>query len=274
MRQLSGLDASFLNIETPSAHGHVASMIVVDPSHAGSGDPYADLRRIFQERLHLLEVYRRKLAEVPFGLDHPYWVDDPDLDLEFHLRELALPAPGDDRQLGEQVARIVSRPLDRSRPLWELYVISGLVSGHVALLSKLHHATVDGESGVELLQLLLDTDPEGATVTPPDQPWQPERTPTPFELLGRTVLAYAARPRKAVQLQLRMLRAVAALSGNAAARELVAGAMPGLRRVGILPSAQGEQRVVLPTQPAPRTPFNRVVTPHRRFAFDSAMPRT
>jgi len=267
MRQLSGLDASFLNIETPSAHGHVASMIVVDPSHAGSGDPYADLRRIFQERLHLLEVYRRKLAEVPFGLDHPYWVDDPDLDLEFHLRELALPAPGDDRQLGEQVARIVSRPLDRSRPLWELYVISGLVSGHVALLSKLHHATVDGESGVELLQLLLDTDPEGATVTPPDQPWQPERTPTPFELLGRTVLAYAARPRKAVQLQLRMLRAVAALSGNAAARELVAGAMPGLRRVGILPSAQGEQRVVLPTRPAPRTPFNRVVSPHRRFAF-------
>ncbi|HEX9994683.1 MAG TPA: wax ester/triacylglycerol synthase domain-containing protein, partial [Acidimicrobiales bacterium] len=117
MKQLSGLDAGFLSMETSTQYGHVSSLIVVDPS-TGSGDVYGDVRRVFEERLHLMEVYRRKLVEVPFGLDLPYWVEDPDLDLDFHLREIALPPPGDDRQLGDQVARIVARPLDRTRPLW------------------------------------------------------------------------------------------------------------------------------------------------------------
>ena len=108
---------------------------------------------------HLLGVYRRKLAAVPLDLDRPYWIDDPDLDLDFHIRALALPRPGTDEQLGEQVARIVARPLDRSRPLWEWYVITGLEGDRVGVLTKIHHATIDGASGVELIQLLLETDP-------------------------------------------------------------------------------------------------------------------
>jgi WS/DGAT/MGAT family acyltransferase len=267
VQQLSGLDSSFLNMETSTTYGHVASMLVLDPSGSGSGDLHAALHRTFEERLHLLEVYRRKLAEVPFGLDHPYWVDDPDLDLEFHLRELALPAPGGDEQLGEQVARIVARPLDRARPLWEIYVITGLADGRVAVLTKLHHATIDGVSGAELLHVLLDSDPEGATVIPPSDPWQPERPPTLIELLARTVVAYWTKPQKAAQLQIRLIRTVARLSGNPAAREAVAAAVPALRRVGVLEPSTGEERVKLPTRPAPRTPFNRPITPHRRFAF-------
>jgi WS/DGAT/MGAT family acyltransferase len=154
MKQLSGLDSSFLNMETSTTFGHVASLIVIDAGDSDV-DPYRALYETFEERLHLLEVYRRKLQWVPLGLDHPYWVDDPDLDLEFHLRQLALPSPGSDEQLGEQVARIASRPLDRSRPLWEMYVISGVRGGRVGILSKLHHATIVGVSGAELLNVLL-----------------------------------------------------------------------------------------------------------------------
>ena len=264
MRQLTGMDAGFLNMETATQFGHVSSIVVVEP---GGSDVYANLRQAFEERLHLLGVYRRKLAEVPLGLDHPYWVDDPDLDLEFHLREIGLPRPGDDRQLAEQVSRITARPLDRTRPLWEWYVISGLKDGRVAILTKLHHATVDGVSGVELLQILLDTEPEGATIEPPAQPWQPEPPPTASDLLGRTLLTYAVRPRKLLELQLRALRSAAALSGNPAFRQAVAATIPGLRRIGLLERPSGEQRITLPNRSAPRTPFNRSITAHRRFAF-------
>jgi diacylglycerol O-acyltransferase len=136
MKQLSGVDTSFLNLETATQFGHVASLIVLDPSTSKTGDIYADVRRMFDERLHLLEVYRRKLVSDPLGLTNPYWVDDPDMDLEFHLREIGLPAPGNERQLGEQVSRIIARPLDRTRPLWEWYVISGLADGNVAISSR------------------------------------------------------------------------------------------------------------------------------------------
>ncbi len=134
-------------METGKQFGHVCSLVVLDPSTSASGDVHADLVRAFEARRHLLGVYRRKLAPVPLNLDRPYWVDDPDLDLEFHIREIGLPAPGSDEQLGEQISRIVARPLDRSRPLWEWYVITGLSGGRVGVLTKLHHATVDGASG-------------------------------------------------------------------------------------------------------------------------------
>ena len=161
MKQLTGLDTSFLTMETATQFGHVNSISILDPSGSRSGDLYADLRQAVAERLHLLEVYRRKLVRVPFGLDNPYWVDDGDLDLEYHIRELALPAPGDDAQLAEQVSRLAARPLDLTRPLWEWYVITGLQGGLVGLFTKLHHATIDGASGVELIHVLLDTEPEG-----------------------------------------------------------------------------------------------------------------
>ncbi len=271
MQQLSALDTAFLSMETSRQFGHVCSLVVLDSSRSASGDVHADLVRAFRAREHLLGVYRRKLAMVPLDLDRPYWVDDPDLDLDFHIRALALPTPGSDEQLGEQVARIIARPLDRSRPLWEWYVITGLADGRVGVLTKLHHATIDGASGVELIQLLLETDPDA----PPAEPsreleaWEPESAPSALELLGRTALGYATRPQKMLELQIGSLRTAARLTGNPVFRQLALAATPGLRalrrRAGERPDATVPPS--LATGSAPPTPWNRAVSANRRFAF-------
>src|SRR5881275_805322 len=152
MRQLTSLDAQFLALESARQAGHVGGLAILDPSTAPGGSlDCEDIKRLMEERLPLLPPMRWRLAEVPLGLDYPYWVEDPDFDLDFHVRELALPSPGNDRQLAEQVARIFSRPLDRARPLWELYVIHGLESSRVGVLTKIHHAVIDGMSGAEIM---------------------------------------------------------------------------------------------------------------------------
>src|SRR6478672_589203 len=166
MRQLSSLDAQFLALENPRQAGHVAGLAILDPSTTPSGElACADLEALLTERLPQLPPLRWRLAEVPLGLDYPYWVDDVDFDLDFHVREIALAPPGNDDQLAEQVARITSRPLDRAHPLWELYLIHGLESGHVGMLTKIHHALIDGMSGAEIMGLLLDLGPEGPDLT-------------------------------------------------------------------------------------------------------------
>src|SRR5512142_2388847 len=131
MRQLTSLDMQFLALETDRQTGHVAGLAILDPSTAPEGRVgCGEIKRLITERLALLPPLRWRLAEVPLGLDYPYWVDDPEFDLDYHVREIALPRPGSDQQLAEQVARIMSRPLDRARPLWEVYVIDGLASGN------------------------------------------------------------------------------------------------------------------------------------------------
>ena len=153
MRQLTSLDAQFLALENARQTGHVGSLAILDPSTAPDG-AFGCARghaRCSRERLPLLPPLRWRLAEVPLGLDYPYWVDDAEFDLGYHVREMALASPGTDEQLAEQVARIISRPLDRARPLWELYVIEGLESGYVAVLTKIHHAVIDGLSGAEIM---------------------------------------------------------------------------------------------------------------------------
>src|SRR4051794_26638008 len=152
------------------------------------------------ERLPLLPPLRWRLAEVPFGLDYPYWIDDPDFDLHFHVRELALAPPGNDRQLADQVARIMSRPLDRARPLWELYLIHGLESGLTGMLTKIHHALIDGMSGAEIMGLLLDLAPEGREL-PDAAPPKPDRKPSDLEMLQRGLLGVPRYP-------LRLLRSL------------------------------------------------------------------
>jgi diacylglycerol O-acyltransferase / wax synthase len=266
MRQLSGVDASFLNMETPTQFGHVNSITIIDPSTMGEGaSVYAELKRTIEERLHLVDIYRRKLVADPFGLDNPYWVDDPDLDLEFHIREIALPAPGDERQLAEQVARLAARPLDRTLPLWEWYVISGLEGGLVGLFMKLHHATIDGASGVELLHVLLDTDPNGRVVEPPTEPWRPEPTPTSLELLGRALWSYAMRPQKVLEYQMRLMKETALMTRNPALRELTPNWLPSSWP---WPSSKDRKDDASQlTRSAPPTLFNRAITAHRRFAF-------
>src|SRR5690348_12162554 len=156
MQQLTGLDASFLALETATMTGHVGGLSLLDPGGAPEPLTLARLTAVLEERLALVPVLRRKLLNAPFGLDQPYWVDDADFDIEYHVREIALPQPGSDAQLTEQVSRLHARSLDRSRPLWEIYLITGLAGERAALYTKIHHAAIDGASGAELLTVLLD----------------------------------------------------------------------------------------------------------------------
>src|SRR6266511_1308238 len=152
MRQLTSLDAQFVALESSHQTGHVAGLTILDPSKTRSGElGFGDICALREERLPLLPPLRWRLVEVPFGLDYPYWLDDPDFDLDFHVRELALPPGGAEEKLAEQVSRIGARPLDRSRPLWELYLIHGLEHGHKAMMTKIHHSLVDGLSGAEIM---------------------------------------------------------------------------------------------------------------------------
>ena len=185
MRQLTSLDAQFLALETPRIYGHVTGVLVLDPSTAPGGAlTLADLQNLILERLPLIPIFKWRLAEVPFGLDFGYWVDDPDFDIDFHVRELALVPPGDAPQLEEQVARVFARSLDRSRPLWEIYLIHGLEDGRVALMTKVHHAVIDGLSGAEILGSLLDLTPEGRPAPAPVLDGA-DRMPSQLEMLAR-----------------------------------------------------------------------------------------
>ena len=264
IRQLSSLDAQFLALETPRQYGHVAGLAILDPATAPGGTLTAeDIQRLLVQRLPLLPPLRWRLAEVPLGLDYGYWVDDPDFDLDFHVRELALPDPGSDPQLAEQTGRIVARPLDRSRPLWELYLIHGLQSGHVAMLTKIHHSVIDGMSGAEVMGLLLDTEPEGRELPAPD-PARDERAPGEIEMLARGLLGVPKYP-------LRALRSLPAAVPNL--DETPFSTLPGTGPVSRLAgrlqrTVRGDgRRVVRSNLRAPKTSFNGRISPHRRFAF-------
>src|SRR5919199_1408591 len=200
MRQLTSLDAQFLAMESPRTYGHVGGLAILDPSTAPGGQVTAqDLCRLVGERIHLMKPFRWRLVNVPLGLDHPYWVDDPDFDLDFHIRDTGAPPPGDERALAEQVARIFARPLDRTRPLWELYLIHGLEDGRVALLTKVHHSVVDGVSGAEILSVLLDPSPEGREIPSPEAPPKPEGKPSELSMLGRGLLGLPRQPLRAIR---------------------------------------------------------------------------
>ncbi|MFL5896028.1 MAG: WS/DGAT/MGAT family O-acyltransferase [Thermoleophilaceae bacterium] len=266
MRQLTSLDAQFLALETPRQAGHVGGMAILDQSTRPGGTiACADIKSLLAERLPLLPPMRWRLTEVPFSLDYPYWIDDADFDLDFHVRELALPAPGSDEQLAEQVARIFSRPLDRSRPLWELYLIHGLESGHTAMLTKIHHALIDGLSGAEIMGLLLDAAPEGRELPEPPPRDDDARDPGQLEMLGRGLLGLPRYP-------LRALRSVPRTLPNVDDVPAIFGGIPGAHTVGRVAGrmqralggtvAPGREKLA-----PPRTSFNGRVSPHRRFAF-------
>jgi WS/DGAT/MGAT family acyltransferase len=237
MRQLSSLDTQFLNIESATTAGHVGSLVVVDPvSWTGDAWGLDTVRALVEERLHLAPLLRQRLVEMPFGMSRPYWADDPSFDLDYHLRELALPLPGSDEQLGNQVARLHRSALDRGRPPWEMYVITGLSGGRAAVYSKIHHAAVDGVSGAAVLGVMLDIRPERREVQPPTEPFAPDPLPSRVNLLGRGVTSMVA-------------------DGVQAARTVP----PALLHLG---AATGRLK-------APRTPINGAITAQRRFAFAS-----
>src|SRR5260221_3858008 len=193
VQQLTGLDAAFLALETANTTGHVGGVSVLDPKDAPQPLTLARLTDVMGERLPLVPVLRRKLLNVPLGLDQPYWVDDPDFDIEYHIRELALPRPGSDAQLAEQIARLHARPLDRSRSMLEIYLITGLAKRRAAVYTKIHHSAIDGASGAELLTVLLDLSPDGREV-PAAEPFTPGRPPGPA---GPARVGAARRARRA-----------------------------------------------------------------------------
>jgi diacylglycerol O-acyltransferase / wax synthase len=254
MRQLTSLDAQFLALESGSQTGHVGGLAILDPSTAPGGSlACADIRALLRERLPLLPPFRWRLAEVPLGLDYPYWVEDGDFDLDYHVREIALARPGSDAQLAAQVARIHSRPLDRSRPLWELYLIEGLESGHSALLSKIHHAVIDGMSGAEIMGVLLDLTPEGRELPPaPEENGGSDGAPGGLHMLGRGLLGVPRYP-------LRALKAMPRAVPNIA--DTPFQTLPGAGMITRLVGGSQERFS------APKTTFNKRISPHRRFAF-------
>ena len=264
MRQLTSLDAQFLAMESPRQYGHVSGVSILDPSTAPGGRvELADIQRLILERLPLLPPFRWRLVDVPFGLDYPYWVDDDSFDIDFHVRELALVAPGTTERLADQVARIFARPLDRSRPLWELYLVHGLEGGRVALVSKIHHAVIDGMSGAEVLGVLLDTTPEGRPPAPAVEGLEDARTPGEFEMFARGVLGLPRYP-------LRFLRSIPSTLPNLEDVG-VYSSLPGASLVGratrgvaaaVGRGLPGRRRLV-----APRTSFNGRVSAHRRIVF-------
>ena len=265
MRQLTSLDAQFLALETRRQTGHVGSVAILDPATTASGTlTLADPEALITERLPLLPPLRWRLRAVPLGLDYPYWVDDADFDLHFHVREIGLPVPGSDEQLAEQVARIVSRPLDRGRPLWELYLISGLASGNVAMLTKIHHAVIDGLSGAEILGLLLDLTPEIRTIEAAG-PWG-DNAPVPGDL-GMLVQGLVG----AARYPLRALSALPSALPNI--EETQFKVIPGVASLGRLVN-RAQHALTRHDGPvqhthlvAPKTSFSGRISAHRRFTF-------
>lgn len=267
MLQLTGVDTSFLNMESPTTFGHVSSLSILDPGDDPDAGSYESIKRGLEERLHLLGPFRRRLVEVPFGLDRPYWVNDPDFDIDYHVRHIAVPPPGGPHEVADLVSAIAARRLDRTHPLWELYVIDGLENGRRAMMTKMHHAAVDGAAGVEILTAMLDLTPEGRKVDPPPEPWRPERIPSTPELMARTAVALATQPQKMARLQVRLARAMAQSMRNPVLAEAVrrpVGALPGAPR-----PSDPDPVPALPRAQAPRTSFNATITPHRRFAYRS-----
>ncbi len=259
-------------METGTSFGHVSGLGVFEPSTQPGWSAYEALCDRLRRRLGELEPLRRRLVEVPLGLDHPYWIEDPDFDLEFHVRETALPAPGSHDQLSTLVARIIGRPLDRARPLWEAWVIEGLADGRFAVLTKLHHATIDGAAGAELLRIMYEDDPAavaGETVPIPPAPAAPGQA----RVMGRALVDVARKPRAFASLQVRSLRAVGDLTRNRGLTGLadILRTVPNPIAARLGPPRRDDPDIASapPAEAAPATPFNGSITAHRRVALGS-----
>ena len=213
MQQLSPLDALFLYNETRNGPLHISPLMFYDVSTAPGGFVrFKDILRTFRSRLSRSPVFRRRLLNVPGNLGYPYWIEDADFDLEFHVRHLALPKPGDWRQFCILVSRLHSRPLDMSRPPWEAYIIEGLDNipglppGSFAMYMKIHHSAIDGATGNQIVEALHDLVPDAPAVETPD-PWQPERPLPPRQLLRRAMRDLSRQPLQAIELGRQLLKA-------------------------------------------------------------------
>ncbi len=254
-QKLTPLDASFLHLETPRTHMHIGGVAIFEPSPLGTGRAlYDGLAKAIAPRLDLMPRYRQKLAFVPLSLDTPVWVDDPDFDMSNHLVRAALPKPGGDEELRDLIGRVFSRQLDRRRPLWEIYIVEGLRDGRWALLTKSHHAMVDGISNLELATILLDVDAE-----PGRQPfgvsrWEARESPSGMGLLINSLRERVTRPAR----MLSAARAVAGQPGRLAnaLRDTASGLASMAEHMGV-----------------PKSPINGKTGPARAFGY-SRFPLT
>jgi len=249
MDQLSSIDASFLHLETPETPMHVGSLMLFELTEGYQGYYYEDVKAMLGKRLHLASVLHRKLAQMPFELAEPVWIEDDDIDLDYHVRTVTLRRPGTKSQLEQLVARLHASLLDRSRPLWEMYVIDGLEDGQVAFYSKAHHSGVDGKAGVELAKVLYDTSPKMREVPPPRR----KRTSGNYQL-GVTELLQAAATNAAQQY-----RKLAELLPTAAKAFGTAASVVASHRTPV-----GARSLNLGL--APKTIFNESITNQRSYS--------
>jgi WS/DGAT/MGAT family acyltransferase len=242
--RLSPLDASFLHIEDGVSHMHIASVAIFE----GPPPPFADVVEMVSAKLDLVPRYRQKVRFVPFQLGRPVWVDDVHFNIEYHLRQTALPSPGGESELRKLVGRVMAQPLDRSKPLWEIWVVEGLDEGRWAVLAKTHHALVDGVSGTDLLAVIMDLSPDAPRPEHPSE-WTPHAEPSGTELVVEAIENMVRSPYeqlRAVRAQTRWLRQTAAYAGEVASGVF---ALSGLVR------------------PTPVSSLNGPLGPHRRYAW-------
>ena len=251
MKQLGILDSAFINLEQSNTPQHVGGLGIYDPSTApGEFVRFKDVIANFEQRLQGLPLFRTRLVEVPGGLDRPYWIKDANFDVEFHLRHIALPEPGDWRQLCIQIARLHARPLDMSRPLWEAYIIEGLgnIAGlpadSFAVYTKMHHSLVDGAGGVSFMAALHDLEPVPSPDSSPaaDEPLLVDREPSTSKLLGRASIN-------------RIKNSVA----------LLRGAVGLTKDLGSFALKVARKEIPMPDMQSPKSRFNNAVGPHRVF---------
>jgi diacylglycerol O-acyltransferase / wax synthase len=252
VEQLGGLDAGFLYCETPGMHMHVCGLLVLDPSTM-AGEPYHRIRSMLLDAVPQVALMRKRLATVPLGIARPFWVDDMDFDIDCHLHRVHLGPPGDDRSLADVVGDVASKPLPRDRPLWEVWFIEGLAEGRVALLAKMHHATVDGIEGVAVMGRLFDvrvSEPAatGRVAPGPGGDWQPQHPPGRLELLRRGLSGRFGD-------SLEVARLLPATAGRLAATLWQARTRRDSGPGAVRPFS------------APRTSFNATLTPRRSIAF-------
>jgi WS/DGAT/MGAT family acyltransferase len=245
MRRMQGLDGAFLSLESPTTHLHIAGVLLFDATGAPAGVSFRRIREAIAERVHLVAPFRQRLCTVPFGLQHPSLVDDPDFDLDYHVRRVSVPHPGGPNELAAVVGDLVGRPLDRQRPLWEFTVVEGLEHEHVAMVTKVHHAIIDGVSGAEILANFFDLSEVGRPIAAPEV-WAPDPVPGEIEQIRSVVGGLANQGEMAAQTVGRTVQSMRRLA----------------RRNRSIPAT-------LPPSPfdAPRTSINRAISPHRRVAF-------
>ena len=247
MQRLTGLDAGFLYMETPTLYMHTLKIGVIDPSTAPGGYSFERFRAEIERRLHLLPPFRRRVVEIPAGLHHPVWIEDPEFDLDRHLHRGRIPAPGTLREMDAVVAEIASSRLDREKPLWEMWALEGLEGGLVVFVTKIHHTLADGVAAAAMLANVATTEPGDVDPPPPSRPWSPEPIPDRGRLLRDAFRDHLKQLGRLPKLVWRTMKALVAVSRRR-------------REIEVSPP--------LPFA-TPVTRFNRALSPRRSFATAS-----